>query len=127
MKAPKEAISDELIAPTSTYLQPFTWLSRLIIGRVVLSLSPTYLHKEKQETPFYNRLSALCVERGLSRHQLAEALDVSPSTILGIERGEYNPSLELSLRISQLFELPVEEIFTYINKAEILEVNYEQL
>ena len=111
MKAPKEAINDELITPTS--LRPFTWLRRLIIGRVVLSLSLTYLHEEKQKTSLYNRLSALCVERGLSRKQLADMLDVSTPTVLYIERGEYNPSLELSLRISQIFDLPVEEIFTY--------------
>jgi DNA-binding XRE family transcriptional regulator len=118
MKAPKEAMNDELIAPTSTYLRPFTLLRSLTIGRFMLSLSLTYLQKEEQETSLYNRLSALCVERGLSRQQLADVLGVSPSTVLYIERGEYNPSLELSLRISRLFELPIEEIFT--------EVNYEQ-
>ena len=118
MKAPKEAIYDELIAPTSRHVRPLTWLRRLIIGRVVLSLSLTYLREEEQKAPLYNRLSALCAERGLSRQQLAAILDVSPSTVICIERGEYNPSLELSLRIGQLFNLPVEEIFT--------EVNYEQ-
>ena len=113
MKAPKEAIDDELITPTATYLRPFIWLHRLIIGRVILSLSLTYLYEEKQETYLYNRLSALCVERGLSRKQLAGMLSVSPPTVLCIERGEYNPSLELSLRISQIFGLPIEEIFKY--------------
>jgi putative transcriptional regulator len=113
MKAPKEAINDELMAPTSTYLRPFTWLRRLVIGRIVLSLSLTYLHEEEQKTSLYNRLSALCVEHGLSRQQLADLLGVSLSTVLCIEHGEYNPSLELSLRIGQVFELPVEEIFTY--------------
>jgi putative transcriptional regulator len=112
MKAPKEAIDDERITQTYTYLRPFTWLRRLIIGKIVLSLSLTYLHEEKQKPPFYNRLSTLYVERGLSRQQLADVLGVSPSTVLCIERGEYNPSLELSLRISQLFELSIEEIFT---------------
>ena len=113
MKAPKEAIDDELITPTSTYLRPFTWLRRLTIGRVVLSLSLTYLYEEHQETSLDNRLSALCIERGLSRKQLADMLGLSPPTVLYIERGEYNPSLELSLRISRIFDLPVEEIFAY--------------
>jgi len=113
MKAPKEAINDELIVPNSMYLRPFMWLRRLFIGRIVVSLSLTYLRQEEQETPLYNRLSTLCMERGLSRKQLAEMLGVSPPTVLYIERGEYNPSLELSLRISQIFGLPVEEIFIY--------------
>jgi len=112
MKAPKESLNDELIAPTSTYLRPFIWLRRLIIGKLVVSLSLTYLHEEQQEIHLYNRLSALCVERGLSHQQFADMLSISPSTVICIERGEYNPSLELSLRISQFFELPVEEIFS---------------
>jgi DNA-binding XRE family transcriptional regulator len=113
MKTLKEARDDELTtSPASTYLRPFIWLRRIIIGRVVVSLSLTYLREGEQETPLFNRLSALCMERGLSHKQFADILGVSPSTVLYIERGEYNPSLELSLRISQLFELPVEEIFT---------------
>jgi len=112
MKAPKESLNDELIAPTSTYLRPFIWLRRLIIGKLVVSLSLTYLHEEQQEIHLYNRLSALCVERGLSHQQFADILSISLSTVICIERGEYNPSLELSLRISQFFELPVEEIFS---------------
>ena len=78
-----------------------------------MSLSLTYLHEEERGTHLYNRLTALCAQRGVSRQQLAELLGVSPSTVLSIERSEYNPGLELSLRIGQFFELPVEEIFTY--------------
>ena len=111
MKAPKESLNDELLAPTFTYRRPVTWLGRIIIGRLVFSLSLLYLHNEKQETPRSNRLAALCVEHGLSSQQLADILGVSRPTVLCIERGEYNPSLDLSLRISQIFELPVEEIF----------------
>jgi DNA-binding XRE family transcriptional regulator len=113
MKALKEAKNDELNIPPSTYLRPFTWLRRIIIGRVIVSLSLTYLHEEERGIRLYNRLSALCAERGLSHQQLAEVLDISPSTVLCIERGEYNPGLELSLRISQFFGIPVEEIFSY--------------
>jgi DNA-binding XRE family transcriptional regulator len=113
MKAPKEAKNDELKIPPSTYIRPFTWLHRIIVGRVIVSLSLTYLHEEEQGIRLYNRLYALCAERGLSHQQLAEVLGISPSTVLCIERGEYKPGLELSLRISQFFGLPIEEIFTY--------------
>lgn len=61
--------------------------------------------------PIHNRLAVLRAERGLSRQQLAEALSVNYQTIGYIERGDYNPSLELALRISELFKLPVEAIF----------------
>ena len=60
----------------------------------------------------FNRIPVLRAERGLSRQGLAEALKISYQTIGYLERGEFNPSLELALRISQFFELPVEAIFS---------------
>jgi putative transcriptional regulator len=60
----------------------------------------------------YNRLPVLRVERGLSRQQLAEALGVNYQTVGYLERSEYNPSLELAFRISELFSLPIEAIFS---------------
>jgi putative transcriptional regulator len=60
----------------------------------------------------YNRLKVLRVERGLSRKGLADALGVNYQTIGYLERGDYNPSLELALRISEYFGLPVEAVFS---------------
>jgi putative transcriptional regulator len=65
----------------------------------------------KPERPVHNRLEVLRAERGLSRRQLADTLDINYQTIGYIERGDYNPSLELSLRIADLFHLPIEAIF----------------
>ncbi len=60
----------------------------------------------------HNRLAVLRTERGLSRKQIADQLDVNYQTIGYIERGDYNPSLELALSIAELFRLPVEAIFS---------------
>jgi putative transcriptional regulator len=60
----------------------------------------------------YNRLSVLRAERGLSRKQLADKLGINYQTIGYIERGDYNPSLELALGIAEFFRLPVEAIFS---------------
>ena len=54
----------------------------------------------------------LRAERGLSRQELADAVTVNYQTIGYLERGEYNPSLELALRIAEHFGLPVEAIFS---------------
>lgn len=51
-------------------------------------------------------------ERGLSRSDLADALDINAQTVGYIERGDFNPSLELALRISEYFELPIDAIFS---------------
>ena len=59
----------------------------------------------------FNRIAMLRAERGISRRQLAEALDVHYQTVGYLERGEYSPSLYLALRIAAYFEVPVEVIF----------------
>jgi putative transcriptional regulator len=60
----------------------------------------------------HNRIAMLRAERGISRRQLAEALGVHYQTIGYLERGEYSPSLYLSLRIAEYFEVPVEAVFS---------------
>ena len=67
---------------------------------------------ERVEPVLHNRLAVLRAERGLSRQGLAEALAVNYQTIGYLERGEYNPSLELALRAAEYFGLPVEAIFS---------------
>jgi putative transcriptional regulator len=64
------------------------------------------------EKTLYNRLPVLRAERGLSRAELAKALEINYQTMGYLERGEYNPSLELAFRISEFFELPIEAIFS---------------
>ena len=54
----------------------------------------------------------LRAERGLSRKALAEAIGVNFQTIGYLERGDYNPSLELALKLSAFFDLPVEAVFS---------------
>ena len=51
--------------------------------------------------------------RDLSQEQLGEALGVSRQTIISIEKGKYNPSLDLAFRMARFFETPIEEIFIY--------------
>jgi DNA-binding XRE family transcriptional regulator len=65
-----------------------------------------------REPVLYNRLPVLRAERGLSRQQLADALGVNYQTIGYLERGDYNPSLELAFRISELFGVPIDAIFS---------------
>jgi putative transcriptional regulator len=54
----------------------------------------------------------LRAERRLSRQELADAVRINYQTIGYLERGDYNPSLELALRLSDFFGLPVEAIFS---------------
>lgn len=58
-----------------------------------------------------NRLRVLRAERNWSQQDLAQRLDVSRQSVNAIETGKYDPSLPLAFRISELFELAIEEIF----------------
>jgi len=60
----------------------------------------------------HNRIAVLRTERGISRRELADALNVHYQTIGYLERGEYSPSLYLALRIAEHFDVPVEVIFS---------------
>ncbi len=64
------------------------------------------------EPILFNRLAVLRAERSLSRQELADAIGVNYQTIGYLERGEYNPSLDLALRAAEYFGLPVEAIFS---------------
>ena len=61
---------------------------------------------------FHNRIAVLRAERGLSRQALADAAGVNYQTVGYLERGDYNPSLELAFRLSELFGVPIEAIFS---------------
>ena len=60
----------------------------------------------------HNRIAVLRAERGLSRSDLADALDINFQTVGYLERGDFNPSLELAFKISEYFGLPIEAIFS---------------
>jgi DNA-binding XRE family transcriptional regulator len=72
----------------------------------------TQTKQSESGTQLYNRIPVLRAERNLSRQDLARALDVSYQTIGYLERGEYNPSLDLAFRMSEFFGVPVEAIFS---------------
>jgi len=112
----KEAVPDKSNVPACLYQRPPIWSRRLSIGRLLIhvSLATDEARVSKPEITVYNRLSALRTERCMSRRQLASELDISYQTVVSLERGEYNPSLELALRVSRFFSLPVEDIFSYI-------------
>jgi len=49
----------------------------------------------------------------MTQQQLAEKAGVSRQTILAVEGGKYNPSLELAFRIAHAFNVPINEVFHY--------------
>jgi DNA-binding XRE family transcriptional regulator len=61
----------------------------------------------------YNRIAVFRAEAGMSRKALAERVGANPQTIGFLERGDYNPSLELALAVAEVFKVPIELLFAF--------------
>ncbi len=59
------------------------------------------------------RIKELRDERNLKQRELADLVGVSRQTIYFLEKGSYNPSLTLSLKIAEIFNKTIEEIFYF--------------
>jgi putative transcriptional regulator len=59
-----------------------------------------------------NNLHILRATMKITQAELAEAIGVTRATVNAIERGDYNPSLELAFRLSLYFQKNIHEIFT---------------
>ncbi|MDD2493221.1 MAG: helix-turn-helix transcriptional regulator [Bacilli bacterium] len=59
-----------------------------------------------------NNIKELRKEKDLRQEDLANKLGVTRQTINAIENNKYDPTLELALKISIFFGLPVNDIFT---------------
>ena len=59
-----------------------------------------------------NNLKVLRAMRSWSQQDLADRLGVSRQSVNAIEKSRYDPSLPLAFTIADVFELPIEEIFS---------------
>ncbi len=66
------------------------------------------------------RIKELRTKHHLTQEVLAEKVDVTRQTILFLEKGKYNPSLRLAYKIARVFNLKIEEIFSFEDEEDIL-------
>ena len=65
-----------------------------------------------------NKLEELRSKRGWTQQELAERVGVSRQTIISLERGRYNPSIQLAFRLAYQFGVRVEELFIYSEEED---------
>ena len=53
---------------------------------------------------------------GMKQSELAELVNVRRETIVCLENGKYNPSLELVMDIAKVFDFQIEELFSFIDE-----------
>ena len=60
-----------------------------------------------------NRIKELRARDQLTQMDLARKVGVRRETIVFLEKGKYNPSLQLAHDIAQVFEMKIEEVFVF--------------
>jgi len=58
-----------------------------------------------------NKIKELRLKSGLTQEALADQVGVRRETIVFLEQGKYNPSLQLAYHIAQVFRLRIEDVF----------------
>lgn len=64
------------------------------------------------------RLKAERAKWGMSQQDLADAVDVTRQTISAIERGDYNPTINLCIRICRTLNVTLNDLFWEENDDE---------
>lgn len=60
-----------------------------------------------------NRLKELRAKYDMTQEELSKKVGVSRQSIIAIESGKYNPSLQLAYKISQQFNRAIEDVFLF--------------
>ncbi len=61
------------------------------------------------------RIKELRARYNLTQESLSKKVNVRRETIVFLEQGKYNPSLQLAYDISNVFHMPIEEVFLFDN------------
>ncbi len=62
-----------------------------------------------------NIVKELRTQKNISQGRLAKMVGVTRQTVISLEKGSYVPSLLLAMKISEVLEAPIEQIFTREN------------
>lgn len=68
--------------------------------------------------PLENKLKEYRARLGINQSKLGKRSGVSRQTISLIERGDYSPSVTLALKLAHIFNVSVEDIFSYTEEQE---------
>ncbi|MBQ2819427.1 MAG: helix-turn-helix transcriptional regulator [Clostridia bacterium] len=60
-----------------------------------------------------NRIKDLRKEQNVTQQDLADAVGVTRQTIISLENGKYNASIQLAHKIAKYFSLTIEQVFIF--------------
>lgn len=65
------------------------------------------------DTLIHSKLKEIREASNMTQQELGDRVHVSRQTIISLERGSYNPSLELAFKIANVFSKTLDEIFIW--------------
>lgn len=65
-----------------------------------------------------NHIKTLRAERNWTQADLAQKVNISRQAVISIEKYKYTPSLELAFKISEIFQVPIDSVFSRVEKKE---------
>ena len=68
---------------------------------------------DQRQGSMKNRIKELRARDNLTQEKLANLTGVRRETIVFLEKGKYNPSLNLAYSVSKVFKLSIEEVFIF--------------
>lgn len=69
--------------------------------------------KNKRKSNFDTCIHVWRAKARMTQQELADKVGVSRQTIIQLERNRYNPSLLLAHDISEVFGVPIDQVFTF--------------
>jgi putative transcriptional regulator len=80
--------------------------------RSIYTISVARKSRDEPGEQVKNRIAEIREGLGVTRQEFADAIGVHYQTVGYLERGEYNPSLVLALRIGAALKHPIESLFS---------------
>ena len=61
----------------------------------------------------HNRIKELRKENNITQDELGAAVGVTRQTVISLENGKYNASLQLAFKIAKYFGMQIEDVFLF--------------
>ena len=74
-------------------------------------------HKTENEQ-LHNQLREVRTARKWTQQELADRVGVSRQTIIALEKGQYNPTAVLAIKLAGALERPFDELFWLVTTKE---------
>ena len=77
----------------------------------IVDIMPRIVYIVSMKPPMRMKLKLARIEKNLTQQELADIVDVTRQTIGLIEKGGYNPTLSLCVRIAKALDKTLDQLF----------------